>query len=150
MKILAIDPGVKTGVAQYNTDFPHLPYLEIVEGGLQGFQSWWEKNIDSGFISYDKLVVEDFTNREGVHGVDWTPLEIIHWLQATEQIDALQQPSFRKPGDMLSDKALKRANLYPRRGTVGDKHQVEALRHALAYLIAQRHIPTIALISPRG
>jgi len=152
LRVLAIDPGAKTGIALYDTDTRFLA-LEIIPNGLEGFQRWL------GFRDFLlleiqaeelTLVVESFELEEGSHGIDYeSPLQIIHWLESLNIPIVFQRRMQRGKDRLITDAVLKRAGLYPPRGEVKEKHHVEALRHALSFLVRQRHLPTINLLHPR-
>lgn len=146
-QVLAVDPGLKTGVVYYGSEDASLYVSEIIPDGLKGFQKWWERY--GSKFKYDVLVVESFELEEGTHGVDLTPVAIIGWLESLNIPIVFQRRMQRGKDKLITDTVLKRAGLYPPRGEVKEKHQVEALRHALSFLIRQRHMPTIELLYPR-
>jgi hypothetical protein len=147
-RVLAIDPGLKSGIALYDADAQQLRALHIVPAGLDGFKDWW--SLHYGVLDWDVLVVESFELEEGSHGIDYeSPLAIIHWLESLNIPIVFQRRMQRGKDKLLTDAVLKRAGLYPPRGEVKEKHQIEALRHALSYLVRQRHLPTIELLHPR-
>ena len=147
MRVLAIDPGLKTGVCLFNADTLKLEDLAIIPNGLAGLQEYFAL----GDPYYDVLVVESFELEEGSHGIDYeSPLQIIHWLEQIPVNIVWQRRMQRGKDKLLTDAVLKRAGLYPPRGEVKEKHQVEALRHALSYLVRQRHLPTLQLLHPKG
>lgn len=134
--ILAIDPGKRTGIAVIvytEGTAPQIAFTEEVYDGLKGFQTWW----DEWRPDYDTLVVENFIPREGVRGIDYTPLHIIGWLSQFNPI--LQSPAGRKKA--VPDNALKRLGLY----LPGEpnRNAREAVRHAVWWLKNQGHKPTI-------
>lgn len=152
VRVLAVDPGAKTGIALFDADTRFL-VLDILPNGLAGFQRWWQFHIElMGAIQADRLtlVVESFELEEGSHGIDYeSPLQIIHWLESLDIPIVFQRRMQRGKDKLITDTVLKRAGLYPPRGQVKEKHQIEALRHALAFLVRQRHLPTIALLHPK-
>ena len=142
-----MDPGLKSGVCLFNADKGQIEYSPIVPGGLGGFQKWW---VEMGTPVYDVLVVESFELEEGSHGIDYeNPTAIIHWLESLNIPIVFQRRMQRGKDRLITDAVLKRAGLYPPRGEVKEKHHVEALRHALSFLVRQRHLPTINLLHPR-
>ena len=145
MRVLAIDPGLKTGVSLYNAETQKLEDSAIIDGGLAGIQEYF----DLGDPYYDVLVVESFELEEGTHGVDLTPVEIIGWLKGLGVPIKWQRRNQRGKGKLISIAVLKRAGLYPKRGELKEGHQVAALQHALAYLVKIRHRPTIELLHPK-
>lgn len=146
MRVLAIDPGAKTGIACVDTENLRQPFLEIVPDGLEGFRLWW---MESFWHSMDVIVCESFELEEGTHGIDLTPKEIIGYLKGLG-IDILwQRRNQRGKGKLISVPVLKRAGLYPPRGQVKEGHQIAALQHALHYLVSIRDTNTIKLLHPR-
>lgn len=153
-KVLALDPGLKTGVALIDTDRFEDIHLEIVPDGLAGLMVWYDKSRWFAGMHLDVIVCESFELEEGTHGIDLTPVEIIGWLKAGgmshNYFDPIvfQRRMQRGKDKLITDAVLKRAGLYPPRGQVKEKHQIEALRHALSYLVRQRHLETIRLLHP--
>lgn len=134
MRILAVDPGVRSGVALLDVPNDKTPVLlmhDEVYGGLSGFHEWWDMRPD-----YDVLVVEDYIVRRGVPG-NVEPLRIIGYLHPWTPV--MQPPAGRKQA--VSDDALKRLGLYlpgePQRNAR------EAVRHGVLYLKHHRHLPTL-------
>lgn len=149
MKILWLDPGLATGVCLFNSDTLKIEYSHIVEGGQPGFIQWY-RSIGQGLAQDCEVVgCESFELEEGTHGVDLTPVEIISWLKPIGVVDVWQRRNQRGKAKLISVAVLKRAGLYPARGELGGGHQVAALQHLLAYLIRQRHRPTIQLLHPK-
>lgn len=148
MRVLALDPGLKTGVCLYDGDAEVIRVSLIIPNGLKGLQDFWEAHVR--YLDYDVLVVESFELEEGSHGIDYeSPLEIIHWLQRLPIPIVWQRRMQRGKKNIASVTVLKRAGLYPKRGELKEGHQISALQHALAYLVRQRHLPTISLLHPR-
>ena len=127
-KILGLDPGVTTGFAiiEYQDDSePKLIDHGQIPNGHLGFIDHWFK-----FKSYDLIVCESFTLREGIKGVTIEPAYVIGALEAlnldeTEII--YQQPSFKT---LCDNDALKNLEMYVR----GQQHARDAIRHPIAYL----------------
>lgn len=147
MRVLAVDPGLKSGVCLFDSESEIIRVSLIVANGLKGFQDFWEAHVR--YLEYDVLVCESFELEEGTHGIDLTPVSIIGYLESLGIPIVFQRRMQRGKDRLITDAVLKRAGLYPVRGEVKEKHQVEALRHALAYLVRQRHLPTIKLLHPR-
>jgi hypothetical protein len=151
MRVLAIDPGQKSGVCLYDTDTKFL-VLQIIPGGLVGLQNYWnwhtelELAIRAGELT---LVVESFELEEGTNGVDLAPVGIIGWFESLGVPIEWQRRNQRGKSKLISTAVLKRAGLYPKRGELKEGHQVAALQHALAYLVKIRHMPTVELLHPR-
>lgn len=145
MRVLAIDPGLKSGVSLFNADTQEIELSLILPDGIHGFLQWPEF-FD---LEYDVLVVESFELEEGSHGIDYeSPLQIIHWLESLNIPIVFQRRMQRGKDKLITPAVLKRAGLYPSRGSVKEGHQVAALQHALAYLVRQRHLPTLRLLHP--
>lgn len=146
-RVLAIDPGLASGIALFDSEWGDTDGLLIVEGGLKGFQDYWES---FGYkITRDVLVVESFELEQSEHTVDTTPVKIIGYLESLNIPIVWQRRMERGKNKICSDAVLKRAGLYPKRGEVGAKHQVEALRHALTFLIQKKDRKTIELLHPK-
>jgi len=152
MRVLAIDPGLKTGVCLFDADRGQTTYSRIVPDGLKGFQDWWHYAVEllGAENFYDVLVVESFELEEGSHGIDYeSPLAIIHWLQSLDIPIVFQRRMQRGKDKLITPAVLKRAGLYPKRGELKEGHQVAALQHALSYLVRQRHLGVIELLHPK-
>jgi len=69
MRYLAIDPGLVTGIACYDTNYEHAPYTQEVEGGIIGFVDWWFSYIETNRspIWADHVVIEDWRVRANTH-----------------------------------------------------------------------------------
>lgn len=134
--ILGIDPGNRTGVclirSTSRTDAPVLVWHDEVYGGSDGFREWWHEKLARPDV--DLIVCEDFILREGVHGIDLSPVEVIEALRGLAR-DAGVKVLYSPPGGRLKrvpDRVMKRMNMY----LAGEKNRNarEAVRHALAYL----------------
>lgn len=147
MLVLAIDPGLKTGIACVDTDNLLEPFLRIIPNGLTGFQEWVEFG-DFPPTDADVLVCESFEMEEGTHGVDLTPVEIIGYLKGLGMDVVWQRRNQRGKDKLISVPVLKRAGLYPKRGELKEGHQVAALQHALRYLVGIRNLKVIRLLHP--
>jgi hypothetical protein len=135
-KILSLDPGGTTGIAQVTyseSEGPVLDFVEQVEGGLLGFLGWWN-GLESR--DWDAIVCEDFVLRPSVKFPDLSPVYIIGALTALVGVLTLQSPSL-KP--LCNDEVLKRMEFY----TKGKPHGNDATRHAIIYLRHMRHKPTL-------
>lgn len=142
--VLGIDPGGTTGIAWYDTEDPLNPDLQEVPGGTEGFTAFWREaywTADAHAIVCESFRLDDRTEKP-----DLTPVEIIGFLKGTQEVTAFQTPAQAK--SLITNAALKRAGLYPARGSVGGGHSTDALRHALAHLCAKRHLPTLRLLFP--
>ena len=151
MRVLWLDPGVKTGLALYDTETKFL-VLQIIPDGLAGLRNYWQwhTELESAVRSGDLVLgCETFEAEEGTHGLDLTPVEIIGWLKGLGVPIHWQRRNQRGKGKLITPAVLKRAGLYPKRGELKEGHQVAALQHALAYLVKIRHRPTIELLHPK-
>lgn len=147
MRVLAIDPGLKSGVCLFNAETQQIDLSLIIPGGLTGFRDWI---LALHVPDYDVLVCESFELEEGTHGIDAaSPLEIIGYLKSLDIPIVWQRRMQRGKDKLITPAVLKRAGLYPARGELKEGHQVAALQHALAFLVRQRHLPTIELLHPK-
>lgn len=151
-----MDPGAKTGVCLIDTDRFEDVHFDIIPNGLKGLQEWYEGTRRLSGMHIDTIVAESFELEEGSHGIDYeSPLAIIHWMKEGGMSDNYFAPIVwrrrmqRGKNSVASVKVLKRAGLYPKRGSLKEGHQVSALQHALSYLLKQRHLPTIELLHPK-
>lgn len=142
MIYLGIDPGVRSGIAIIATDAYDLTLLkhEEVPNGAEGFIEWWNGLYRPA--TPDLIIFEGFTLREGKHGVDLTPRDVIGALKANASRDGIpwveRAPAGRKK--QVSDAALKRLGLYL--GGEANRNAREAVRHVTAYLKSQKN-PTV-------
>lgn len=144
-RILAIDPGGTTGVAQIEyspIDPPRLSYIEQVESGLKGFLDWYRGRAGS----WDQIVCEDFVLRPSVKFPDLSPVYIIGAIEASEYWNPIK-PIYQSPSQkpLCNDNILKKMNFY----TAGKPHANDAARHGIIYLRSIRHMPTIQLAWPK-
>lgn len=136
MRILGVDPGVRTGVAVIEVDDDSAPVLvsfEEVYGGVNGFTEWWKTH-----PPYDVLVAERYIPRGGVpQNNSGDPQGVLGFLAPYNPV--LQTPAGRLKG--VSDAVLKRLGLY----LPGERlrNAREAVRHSVWYLKNQRHRPTL-------
>lgn len=143
--VLGIDPGGATGLCTYDTDSPLTPALMEVGPGVRGFVGWWQSS--ERFAHYDAVVCESFRLDDRTKKPDLTPVEIIGFLKGVGVPVIFQTPGQAK--SLITNAVLKRAGLYPKRGSVGGGHTTDALRHALYYLVNRKHRPTVELLWPR-
>jgi hypothetical protein len=157
MKVLWIDPGLKTGVCLYDAEARKVVLFKIIPNGLAGFRAWWETfgsrynrpGYDSR-LTYDVLGCESFEMEEGTHGIDYeSPLAIIHYLESLGIPIVWQRRMQRGKNTVARIEVLKRAGLYPKRGELKEGHQVAALQHLLSYLMKTGHRKTIELLHPK-
>jgi hypothetical protein len=147
MKVLWIDPGLKTGVCLYDAEARKVLLFKIIPNGLAGFREWWQQ-VDPR--DYDILGCESFEMEEGTHGIDYeNPLSIIHYLESLGIPVVWQRRMQRGKSTVARVEVLKRAGLYPKRGELQEGHQVAALQHLLSYLMKTGHRKTIELLHPK-
>lgn len=145
--ILGLDPGGTTGVAvlRINTDDeelnPELVYLHQVGDGRYGFKRFFG---DSQVALNVQIVSEKWKERN-VKGANREPQYIeglMHMLWDDENI-YYQYPSQK---ELIPDEWLKKNNLW----VEGKRHEMDALKHALAYLRNQEHPATLKSLSGEG
>lgn len=138
-RALCLDPGGTTGIAliEYNEENKaEVIFTKQIEGGLHGFLDWQWDNVD--MFDFDTIICESFTLREGVYGVDLSPVYIIGALEALYPVhDIIYQSPSMKP--LCDDQRLKSMGLYE----AGRGHAMDALRHGIIYLRNQKHKPTL-------
>ena len=78
MLYLGLDPGVRSGLALVEATDKRVDVLATwdVPGGAEGFLDWWEEHSPT-WREKPVVVIEAFILREGVHGVDITPRDVI-------------------------------------------------------------------------
>jgi hypothetical protein len=140
-RVLCLDPGGTTGATliEYNEETePKVIFTKQINNGLQGFLNWHWDELE--LLDFDTIVCESFTLREGVYGVDLSPVYIIGALEALYPVhDIIYQAPSMKP--LCDDQRLKSMGLYePGRG-----HAMDALRHGIIYLRNHGHKPTLKL-----
>ena len=146
MRLLGIDGGVKTGVADHNTDDPLNTKFYEVEGGVRGFEKWWNENINPD--DYDVIVAEQFNLRNQEFVADLTTVKVNEFLEAMGIKIFWQTPTEAK--FKLPISVLKRGGMYPPRGQVLDGHSTDGVRHIVSYLAnTAKHLPTIERLWPR-
>ena len=144
-KILSIDPGGTTGIAEItytSTEEPVLKSVQQIEGGLEGFVNWYKGRHGS----WDAIVCENFTLRPSVKLPDLSPVYIIGALEAFEVFNPIK-PIYQSPSikPLCSDEVLKKIGFY----TKGKPHGNDATRHGIIYLRSIKHMPTIEMAWPR-
>lgn len=142
--VLSLDPGGTTGWAlgKYSDTDP-LTFVDggQIDDGVAGFVKWFRDTRNwcppAGEIGMT-IVSESFTLRPGVKSPDLTPVRIEGALTALLGPDMVvyQQPA-RKA--QVGDERLKRNGLW----IPGQRHQMDARIHGLAYMLSLMHGPTI-------
>lgn len=145
--IMGMDPGGTTGVAMLRIDSedekakPELIYLHQIEDGRYGFKEFF----GGSAIGPNLTVVSEKWRERNVKGANREPQYIeggIHMLWGDENVE-WQYPDVK---DVITDEYLKSQNLW----TEGKPHQMDALRHALAYLRNSGHGGTLDTMNPDG
>lgn len=142
--ILAFDPGGTTGWAFGGySDESALSFIGggQIEDGLHGFIYWFEQ--PEAFAGNITIVSESFQLRASVRNPDVTPLRIEGALEALLGPGRVvyQQPALKST---VGDQLLKDNGLW----IPGQRHQMDARIHAIAYLKKNRHLPTIRAFWP--
>lgn len=138
-QILSLDPGGTTGYAITSVGTRSMPVIQRsgqIQNGLKGFLDFhWDILEDYYF---DRIVCESFTLREGVHGVDLSPVYIIGALEALYPATEIiyQEPKL-KP--LCDDDRLKKLELH----VPGKPHRNDAVRHMVIHLRNKKHMPTL-------
>jgi hypothetical protein len=144
-KILSIDPGGTTGIAEISYTSVNEPILKSVaqiENGLEGFLAWYRGRQGS----WDHIVCENFVLRPSVKFPDLSPVYIIGALEAFEVFNPVK-PFYQSPSikPLCNDDVLKRINFYSK----GKPHSNDATRHGIIYLRSIKHMPTIEMAWPK-
>lgn len=154
--VLGMDPGGTTGIAliRYMEDsLPQLVYLHQIEGGLEGFYKWFEFS----FPGSNLTIVSEKWKERNVKGADRTPqyiegLQYGWWRSAikfgedTEGAPGSVFYQFPEIKELVPDDFLRAQNLW----TQGKRHQMDALKHAIAFLRNKGHLPTVKVMSGEG
>lgn len=137
--LLGIDPGKRTGICwiAVNEDNISLEGYEEIQNGLKGFLVWLS-NLSAENV--DLIVCESFSTREGTHGVDTTPLEVIGSLSFFANTNGVRL-EMRPPSGRIRqvpDLIMKKLGFY----LPGKKNRNcrEAIRHVLCHLKAQKNL----------
>lgn len=143
MYIIALDPGKTTGVA-------FLDYSEITSPTLVDHGSKSPENLTHTLDDYISrvgtdnalIVVERFVLREGMYGVDTSPIEVIgrikEWSKDRPHPFVWQLPSEK---ELATNEVLRRMGLWLK--GKDQRHVMDAVRHAVVYLVKQKHMPTL-------
>jgi hypothetical protein len=152
--ILSLDPGKATGWA-YGHYSNHHPYslegIGVIQGGLDGFVDWWS----GAGVEYQAnvVVIEGFRLRgsnnftAALDGV-----EIIGYLKGTGRILKIDQfYTWQWPTDkaLVPDSTVKALGFWQTGKMVNHtdgRDANDAIIHGLAYLIKQKHEPTVQKI----
>jgi hypothetical protein len=145
--VLGLDPGGTTGVAllRYTENtLPQLVYLHQIPDGLQGFHDFFEVSYPDRNVT----IVSEKWKERNIKGADRTPVYIEGYQFGLWYVPIKRGEAGEKNGvvvyqypevkELVTDEFLKSQNLW----TPGKPHQMDALRHAIAYLRNNRHRPT--------
>ena len=148
--VVAVDPGVTTGIAVFLCLEDSVEYLESHQWGDPDYV--WQEIHD--LVHYWQfgyrvvLVVEQFDKRPGIVNPDFTPKYInrdiennIHDVEIVKQIPDAAMNLVRPPGKKnAGPDHLKRFGWYKVKNT----HANDAARHFIVYAVGKlRHQPTI-------
>jgi len=148
MFILALDPGLATGVALFENE--NLIHQEVIEGGAVGFMKEFPDMYEDIWGDEHKIIVERFIPSEHIQGEDG-----IH-SNRIEGMIMVYTNNMHIVWQLRSDKALlfnqkkklgagetERFNWLRGKGFKGSSHELDAITHALVYLKKKQHGPTI-------
>lgn len=145
---LSVDPGRRTGISlcHYSKGTP-LTLLASwdVPFGVPGFFDWYRT--EEPIVQF--IVYESFDLREGKHGVDLTPVEVIGALKilALElEIPLHDQPPAGRL-QAVSDDVLRKFDMY--QPGKAHRNERESNRHAVWWMKKQKHLPTLEKGWPR-
>ena len=145
--VLAFDPAAETVVSdtgwallEYDDDTaPRLVDSGVISGGYQGFSDWMD---DSRMAFHNGTVVcEQFRLYRAA--ADPSPLLIEGVIRYMWPKTVLQRANEK---EIASKTRLKKLGVWSSEGHHADAGS--AVQHAYAYLLRQRHEPTIRLFSP--
>lgn len=151
--VIGMDPGGTTGVAclrlLFDTDVettiqtaqPELGYLHQIADGRYGFKDFFGGSV----IAHNVIIVSEKWKERNVKGADREPQYIeggIHMLWGDENV-VWQYPDQK---ELIPDQWLKDNNLW----TEGKRHQMDALKHAFAYLRNNGNSATLNSLSGQG
>lgn len=147
MYILGLDPGGTTGVAMLRIDTtddkinPELVYLHQIADGRYGFKDWFL----GSKVNPKLIIVSEKWKERNVKGANREPQYIegsMHMLWDDDNI-VYQYPDQK---ELIPDEWLKENNLW----TPDKRHQMDALKHAFAYLRNEEHSATLESLSNMG
>ncbi|WP_162819130.1 hypothetical protein [Leifsonia aquatica] len=144
---LVLDPGGTTGWSTWllPADGPLEPIDHgMIPGGLHGFIRWW-RDIHDSDPGFDFVVSESFILDGRTAKPDITPLHIEGALAVF--CSELGLPLYYQRNVYKAhapDELLRRLGYY----WPGAGHDRDSARHAIAYALTQRHMPTLMAIHP--
>lgn len=151
--IIGLDPGGTTGVAclrlyagpevedPIKDSKPELGYLHQIADGRYGFKTFF----GGSEIAENVIIVSEKWKERNVKGADREPQYIeggIHMLWGEESVE-WQYPDKK---ELIPDEWLKEQNLW----TEGHRHQMDALKHAFAYLRNSGNSATLESLSGKS
>lgn len=142
-RLLSLDPGETTGWAVWDySDRQPLTHVAhgMIAGGLLGFIEWWPGMIEECHPS--EVVAESFILDGRTAFPNVTPLRIEGALAALWRGPVALQRNVYKAH--APDELLKRVGLW----WPGKGHDRDAARHAIAYTVTRKHIPTLMWLHP--
>ena len=137
----ALDPGKTTGFSEWHYDaITPLTLLDHgqISGGSRGLIAWWQSRPEP-----NEVVAEIFIDDHRTMSPDLTPVRIEGALDVLFP-GWIGQRNFSKLG--ATDECLRRSDLW----IVGQQHSRDSIRHALSYMKARKHVPTIKRYWPQG
>lgn len=145
--LLALDPGGTTGYSLWTYDsLTPLTLLEHgqIPGGLLGFSLWAREYRSAHWI--DQVVSEDFVDDDRTDSPEVVSLRIEGAIVALLQIEGASVVWQRNTAKAAADDLfLKRHGFWFK----GQEHARDSARHAIHYMKARRHMPTIERFWPR-
>ncbi len=139
MHIIAVDPGIATGIAEY------------VNGSVNAWEDPWMTAVDyTEDMHPDVIVVENFIPRVGV-ALTWQPdalycIGALKYLSQKQSSEFVLQPPAHAKQFSTNDK-LKRIGWYT--PTIGG-HANDAVRHLLLYAVRHQLVETEGLLARRS
>jgi hypothetical protein len=135
--IIGLDPGVTTGVAILRIDtedkkaVPELIFLDQVPDAQYGFYDYFARFYVNPL---NTVVASEWWVEHNKRGADRTPIRVEGVIHALwDDRNVAKQPASEKV--RVTDEFLKESGLW----TPGKPHQMDALRHAIIWLLDQQH-----------
>lgn len=144
MNIIAIDPGKATGIALL--DYSEISAPTLIAHGTHAP----DRVIDAldhlaQYLDFygGVIVIERFVLREGMYGVDTSPIGVIdrikEWAKNKPHTLVWQLPGEK---ELVTNDRLRRLGLWLKGKE--QRHIMDAVRHAVLYLVKNKHKPTAA------
>ena len=146
MILITFDPGETTGWAlgtYSDTEALEFKFGGQISGGVAGFCVFVSDESLEGELDDVIIVSESFTLRPGVKMPNLTPIRIEGAMTALlgDGTVVYQQPSAK---GLVPDATMKRLGLW----LPGQRHQMDARIHAMAYMMKMGHLPTLTKYFP--